>query len=215
MIKRKDGTLLLVENNLSLVVDKNNNPLYIQNVFRDISERKEIEERLTHIATHDRLTNLPNRYLFYDHLDLALKRAKRQGHKLAVLNIDLNEFKHVNDQFGHAIGDKLLKIVGGRIQDCVRENDILARMGGDEFTVILDSMGNKHTSVDPIVSRITQKLSKQVIIQGNLINISASIGISCYPYDGERGEELVQSADQAMYIAKRDGIARYPVQAAC
>jgi diguanylate cyclase (GGDEF)-like protein/PAS domain S-box-containing protein len=197
--------------------------LLVSGVVADISERKRVEaeamEKLTQAALHDSLTGLANRASFLEHLDLGLKRAARRKTEVAVLFIDLDNFKMVNDSFGHAAGDELLKAVGTRLQAAVRGMDVVARQGGDEFLILLsdlESLAFRDLSAaraaEVVASKVRSILREPFVIEGIEIYVSASIGISLYPADGADAETLLKHADVAMYAAKdsgRDGHARY------
>ena len=167
----------------------------------DITERKRAEERLTYIATHDSLTGLPNRSLFYDRLQHAVHNAKRNGLGIAVAFLDLDGFKSVNDTYGHEKGDFLLQDVASRLNSCVRESDSVARLGGDEFTFIFEKVHDPGDAIT-IAEKIIDSLTKPFKIDGDFIYITASIGISLYPEDGDDTAELIKKADTAMYAAK-------------
>lgn len=173
-------------------------------IFRDLSERMKYEEKIRFHAYHDNLTGLPNRMLFYEKINQCLAIAKRYRHIMAVMYIDLDGFKQVNDNLGHDKGDLLLKAVAVRLKESVRESDIVARMGGDEFTLILPEV-TKSKDVEAVAAKIKDQLSQTFDLSGYSINISSSIGVSFYPYDGEDAETLVKKADQAMYQAKAAG----------
>lgn len=177
-------------------------------VFTDVTARKKAELRLKHIATHDILTDLPNRLLFLDYLQHGLALAKRQKYQLALLFLDLNDFKSVNDTYGHDIGDQLLKVVAGRLNACVRESDRVARLSGDEFMVLLENIPGKK-SVVILANKILDESSKPFELDGHMITVTTSIGISIYPNDGSEPEILLKKADEAMYVAKRQGKNRY------
>jgi diguanylate cyclase (GGDEF)-like protein/PAS domain S-box-containing protein len=178
--------------------------------FRDITQRKIDEERLNYLASFDSLTGLPNRTLFYDRLNQVTSRAARTHHAAAVLFLDLDRFKIVNDTFGHNFGDLLLKAVAGRLQHCIREGDTVARLGGDEFVLILDALGAPdHTYL--VAEKILNALSKPFRLQEREIYITASMGIAVYPDDGENYETLVRNADIAMYRAKEEGKNKYQI----
>jgi len=201
---KKDGTIFPVEVRAVLVRDADGNPLYIQSASHNITERKNFEQQLHHLATHDPLTGLPNRSLFFDRLQHALARARRTKRKVAILFIDLDGFKQVNDTYGHAIGDRLLQAITKRLETCFRESDTLARMGGDEFTLILENITGLEQAIT-LSERVLSSLEELFLIQGHEISVSASLGLSLFPEDGEEGELLVNHADNAMYAAKRTG----------
>src|SRR5687768_3055609 len=171
-------------------------------------ERAEQEERIRHQAYHDPLTGLPNRASFTEHLEEAMRRAKRASWPLGVLFLDLDLFKRVNDSLGHDAGDRLLRVVAERIQRAVREADMLFRMGGDEFTVLLEDVRGPEEAA-MVASRMLEAIAEPVQLQHHEISVSASIGIALYPRDDTVGERLLKSADTAMYRAKELGRNRY------
>jgi diguanylate cyclase (GGDEF)-like protein len=175
----------------------------IQIIFRDISGRKQIEERLKRLALYDELTGLPNRSLFYDRVRQLLEMAKRNHYVLALLYIDLDRFKQVNDTLGHEMGDLLLKEVSRRLTSSTRKADTVARVGGDEFVGIC---GKIEASADATVvaRKIIGVLSQPFLLRDNECTIGASIGISLYPEDGEDMETLLNKADAAMYQVKQN-----------
>jgi diguanylate cyclase (GGDEF)-like protein len=159
---------------------------------------------MTRLAHHDPLTELPNRLLFRAHLDQALEREKRRGRKIALLMLDLDRFKLINDTLGHAVGDQLLQVVAQRLKCCVRAEDFVARLGGDEFVVILNEVENAQDAA-LVALKISDELAKPVVLDGKQVVSSASIGISIYPTDGRASENLIKAADAAMYRAKERG----------
>ncbi|MEJ2088591.1 MAG: EAL domain-containing protein, partial [Gammaproteobacteria bacterium] len=171
---------------------------------RDISERKESEELINFQAYHDLLTHLPNRALLKDRLSLAIAHARRNKRKLAVMFLDLDRFKLVNDTLGHSMGDRLLKAVANRLQSCLRRGDTLARFGGDEFTLLLPEVRTKDDVV-VIATKILDRLNAPFVIDGHELFVGASIGISIYPEAGDSEEALIQNADIAMYQVKGRG----------
>ncbi|RJX33503.1 MAG: diguanylate cyclase [Oxalobacter sp.] len=170
-------------------------------VFSDITERKENEERIYYLAHYDVTTGLPNRALFSDRLRQSVLAAKRYQANLALLFIDLDKFKPVNDRFGHDVGDQLLKEVAQRIRDCIRESDTAARIGGDEFVVLLPGT-NTEQNVKAIAHKVLQEIERSFDIENHDISISASIGIAIYPEHGEDVRNILKNADHAMYQAK-------------
>ncbi len=197
--------------------------LLVSGVVADISERKRVEaearEKLAYAALHDSLTGLANRASFLEHLELSLKRAQRTAKGVGVLFIDLDNFKLVNDSFGHGAGDELLKAVGSRLRGAVRGMDVVARQGGDEFLILLSDLA-LHGVEEAFASRATEAVASKVgailsepfLVDGIEIYVSASVGISLYPADGDDAETLLKHADVAMYSVKdsgRDGYARY------
>jgi len=173
----------------------------------DITERQCAEERIGHMARHDALTDLPNRLLLRERLDHELKRVKR-GESLAVLCLDLDHFKSVNDTLGHPIGDELLKLVADRLRGCTREPDTIARLGGDEFAIIMTKM-QKTSDPAMLARRIRESIIKPYQIEGHQIITDISIGISIAPDDGTEPDELLKNADMALYGAKADGRGAY------
>ena len=177
----------------------------VGSISRDISERKQAEMRLEYLAMHDEMTGLPNRQLFHDRLVQALERARRERHGvLAVMLLDLDNFKDVNDTYGHACGDDLLRLVAQRLQTCLRKSDTAARMGGDEFTIIVEEMSGREGCL-LVAQKVLDALSKPMEIEGNVFHITASLGISLYPTDSEDVVTLLRQADIAMYQAKKRG----------
>jgi diguanylate cyclase (GGDEF)-like protein len=173
----------------------------------DITERRRAEERITHLAHYDALTDLPNRVLFHEKLEQALKRVER-GEQLAVLYIDIDEFKSVNDTLGHSIGDELLKGVAGRLRECLRETDLVARLGGDEFAIIQTALV-RYEDTTELVARIYEAIRAPYECGDHLLTTDASIGIALAPQDGTDLDQLLKNADLAMYGAKADGRRTY------
>lgn len=202
--RRRGGKPFWISMSARLVTGPENQPLYIEGVLDDVSERKASELDLQRKATYDVLTNIPNRFLFFDRLNQAVIRAKRFGHKLAILFVDLDLFKAVNDTYGHLAGDILLKEVAERLSERVRESDTLARLGGDEFGVILPQIEMAESAA--IVARdIVDSLKRPFHVLGRDVTIGASVGLSLYPADGSHPDELLTKADAAMYLAKKSG----------
>lgn len=173
-------------------------------VARDITDRKRADELITYQAYHDILTDLPNRVLFKDRLGLAVLQAKRNDASLALMFIDLDRFKLVNDTLGHGIGDKLLQQAAVRLKACLRSGDTLARLGGDEFTAVLPELSDRQDAV-LIAEKFLECLRQPFQLAGQSVHISASIGIAIYPTDGESTDELIRNSDVAMYQMKADG----------
>jgi two-component system, cell cycle response regulator len=167
-------------------------------------ERKRAEERLAYLAQYDHLTGLVNRSLFRDRLVQAMARSKRLQQPMALMLLDLDRFKSVNDTLGHDVGDELLKAVSERLKTCVREVDTVARMGGDEFTIILEGVASDQ-SIVIVAKRITESISSPFELKGHAISIAISIGITVYPQDDQGIDELLKHADSAMYRAKQQG----------
>lgn len=176
----------------------------VQSIFRDIVERKLAKEHLEFLANFDALTGLPNRRLFFDRMGQSLLNAQRHKHPVALLFLDLDRFKDVNDSLGHAAGDLLLKEVAVRLTQALRLSDSAARMGGDEFTVILTKIvGADDASI--VAKRIIERLSRPFLLEQHTVSIGVSIGISICPDDGFDADTLLKKADTAMYRAKRKG----------
>jgi diguanylate cyclase (GGDEF)-like protein/PAS domain S-box-containing protein len=173
-------------------------------VARDITDRKRADELITYQAYHDILTDLPNRVLFKDRLGLAVLQAKRNDASLALMFIDLDRFKLVNDTLGHVIGDKLLQQAAIRLKACLRSGDTLARLGGDEFTAVLPELSDRQDAV-LIAEKFLECLRQPFQLAGQSVHISASIGIAIYPGDGESTDELIRNSDIAMYHMKAEG----------
>ena len=173
-------------------------------VAKDLSERKKAEETIYYQAYHDLLTGLPNRVLYKDHLNLAIAQARRNGEKFAVMCLDLDHFKLVNDTLGHVFGDELLLAVGSRLRACLREGDTLARMGGDEFSLLLPKLVGSDTVIG-IADKVIAALSRPFNIGNRELFSTVSIGVSIFPEDGETGDSLIKHADIALYHAKTCG----------
>jgi diguanylate cyclase (GGDEF)-like protein len=176
-------------------------------------ERKQLlvaSEQIEHLAYHDALTGLPNRNLFLDHLRLALALAAREGRQVAILFLDLDRFKTINDSLGHASGDELLRTIAGRLRACLRQGDTVARLGGDEFTVLLPEVATEDDTVR-VAEKLLDRIRQPLILQSREIVVTSSIGISRFPQDGDLPEELVKKADVAMYQAKQLGRDGYQI----
>jgi diguanylate cyclase (GGDEF)-like protein/PAS domain S-box-containing protein len=200
----KDGSVVCVRDEATLVHNEEGEPLYWLGIQTDVTERKRLEERLEHQALHDPLTDLPNRRLFVDRLGQALRRARRRGRGVAVLFMDLNNFKNINDSFGHETGDDLLVAAAERFKGCLRPEDTLARFGGDEFVVLLEDAEGPDEPVR-VAERIARELGGPFVLGGNELYVGASIGVAM---GGERTEDpgvLLKDADMAMYRAKEEG----------
>jgi diguanylate cyclase (GGDEF)-like protein/PAS domain S-box-containing protein len=197
-LRRKDGAIVAVEISLGPAGEDT------VAVIRDVTERKRMEAELEHRALHDPLTNLANRSLFFDRLHQAIHSARRQGTQLAVVMLDLDGFKAVNDAYGHAAGDQVLKIVATRLGQGMRAEDTAARIGGDEFAWILP-----HVTGRPAVNRMVQKrleaARNPIVVDGETVEVGVSAGAALYPADGRDADTLVRHADSAMYAVKRNG----------
>jgi diguanylate cyclase (GGDEF)-like protein/PAS domain S-box-containing protein len=203
---RKDGVEFPVDIMLSPVEAPQG--LFVLAVIRDITERKQKDAEMSHLSQHDVLTDLPNRLLLKDRLTQAISLARRNHGQLAVLFLDLDGFKHVNDSLGHAIGDKLLRSVAARLSACVRKSDTVSRQGGDEFVILLSEVKN---AADAAISaaKIITELKREHTIGEHRLHITVSIGISAYPNEGEDADMLINNADRAMYHAKQCGRDNY------
>ncbi|MES2877974.1 MAG: sensor domain-containing diguanylate cyclase [Pseudomonadota bacterium] len=173
-------------------------------MFSRITDQKRAEATIWQQANFDALTGLPNRSMFYDRLEHEIQKAKRVGQRLALMFIDLDQFKEVNDTLGHDIGDMLLKQAAQRLSTCIRRIDTVARIGGDEFTVIMGELQDAG-SVERAARKILQALAEPFHLQEDVIHISGSIGITLYPEDATEADSLLKNADQAMYAAKTHG----------
>ena len=201
---RKDGSWIWTEVNAVPHRDRNGRLVGYHGVTRDISERKRTAERIEHMARHDPLTDLPNRALFSDRLDVALSLSKRNRTRLALMFVDLDKFKPVNDTFGHAVGDVLLREAARRMRDCIRASDTVGRIGGDEFVVLLPVVESANDAI-VVAEKLRAALALPFEIDGRRIEISCSIGIAIAPDDGRDEIELAKNADSAMYLAKQQG----------
>lgn len=202
--KRKNGEIFPEWLSISAIKNEDGQVQNYIGIFIDISRQKKAENRLAHLAYHDKLTGLPNRDLFYDRLNTAILQAKRHQAEIAVLFIDLDHFKYINDTFGHTSGDIVLQQVAAQLKMCLRETDTLARMGGDEFTVVLQDF-NSRSDVELTAQRILKSLNTPLLLENQELYISASIGISFFPEDGGNPALLMKHADTAMYSAKNSG----------
>ena len=202
--RRRNGELYPLWQRIAAVVDRDGSALNYVAVFSDISAFKVSQEELEHLAHHDVLTGLPNRLLFRDRLDHAIQRAQRAGRKLAVLFLDLDRFKHVNDSLGHSAGDQLLREVALRLQSVVRRDDTLARLGGDEFTVLMEGLKEGRDAA-VLAEKLLGTLREPFRVHQHELYVSTSIGISVFPQDALTTESLLRNADAAMYRAKDAG----------
>ncbi|MGR8934724.1 MAG: putative bifunctional diguanylate cyclase/phosphodiesterase [Gammaproteobacteria bacterium] len=206
--RKKNGELVWCLQSISPIKDERQRVTHFVSVAQDISERKNYERTIKHLAYYDPLTKLPNRYLFAERLQQALLQTKRYGVAFAVLYLDLDRFKNINDTLGHVVGDKLLVDVGKRLQRILREEDTVARMGGDEFAVLLKNIDSA-TNIAHIANEIIGVISMPYCIDECELFISTSVGISLCPRDSDNGEHLVKQADTALYEAKARGRNKY------
>jgi len=203
---RKDGTEFPIEISLS-TMDVQHSKYFI-GIIRDATERVEYLQHVSRLALYDHLTGLPNRIMFYDRLEQSMLHGKRYKMNFALLFIDLDGFKQINDMEGHGAGDEVLKTIGKLLQSCIRESDTLARIGGDEFVIILPTLSNDDDLIR-VVEKIHAELAGHRFDFGNRhYSVSASIGASRFPQDGDSCDLLVKKADTAMYQAKRAGKGR-------
>ena len=177
-------------------------------IGRDITERKRADERIRHLATHDSLTDLPNRPVFSDALGVAISEARAHGGRFVILFVDLDHFKLINDSLGHEAGDELLRQTAARLRASVRDGDLVARLGGDEF-VLLCRDPAELDDIDALAARVLQAAIRPIVLLGQERRVSASVGVAVYPDDGDNERTLMKSADTAMYTAKQDGRSAY------
>jgi diguanylate cyclase (GGDEF)-like protein/PAS domain S-box-containing protein len=204
ILTRRDGHQIFIENSVAPIDDVHGLVAGSVLVFRDVSAARALSEKITHLAEHDALTGLPNRLLLTDRLAQAIAAAGRKSSLIAVLFLDLDGFKSVNDSLGHSAGDDLLKSVAKRLQGCVRAQDTVSRQGGDEFVVLLQDMQQVEFAA-MMAGRILKELAAPFSIRGHELCITASIGVCVYPTDGMDAETLIMNADAAMYKAKESG----------
>lgn len=202
--RRKSGEIFPAWSTISVIRDIDNHIINYVAVFSDISAIKRSQEQLDFLAHHDPLTALPNRLLFNDRLEHALKRAEREGHQVAVLFLDLDRFKNINDSLGHPVGDILLKETAKRITHLIRQEDTVARLGGDEFIILIEKI-DEAQDVAQLAKKLTEAVGNPFSVKGHELHLTVSVGISLYPGDGQEGATLVRNADAAMYRAKEEG----------
>jgi diguanylate cyclase (GGDEF)-like protein/PAS domain S-box-containing protein len=201
---KKDGTHIYLENSITPLKNKEGKIIGFRSVSRDITERKQFEQKLAEMATHDALTGLPNRVLLGDRLMIGSALARRSGQRLAVLMLDLDRFKAVNDAMGHDVGDELLKAVGQRLSGIMRKSDTVSRIGGDEFVLVLPQI-SQIDDVTTFAQRILGAFQEPYVFGRHRLQVTTSIGIAIYPEDSTNIENLLKSADSAMYLAKEQG----------
>ncbi len=201
--RRKNGEVYPQMLSIAQVLDKNNEIVYYVSMFLDITERHQAEERIRHLAHHDYLTNLPNRVLFLEKAAQALILARRYHRQLGIIFIDLDRFKPINDNYGHDAGDALLCAIAQRLRKAIRKSDTVCRQGGDEFVVLLPEIKDRD-SLAGLAESLLQLIEQPCSFAGHQLQVSASVGIATYPENGNAVDEIIQSADSAMYAAKAD-----------
>ncbi len=206
--KRKDGNIFPEWVTVSVLRDEQNRITHYIAIYIDITERKREEERIQYLANYDVLTGLPNRYLLNDRLEQGLGLAQRHQKRIAVMFIDLDHFKNINDSLGHDVGDALLKLVSQRLRACLRRSDTIARQGGDEFVALLGDLDSED-EVTFVAEKMLDSLRGEFLLEGYRLSVTASIGVSVYPDDGETTVQLLRNADLAMYRAKNSGRSRF------
>lgn len=202
--RRKSGEIFPEWLTVNSVADANGRVTNYVGVFSDISLHKELQLSLQRLAYYDHLTGLPNRSLFRDRLDHAVATARRDGSSFALLFIDLDNFKHINDAFGHQVGDDVLSKIGKRLQDSLRESDTGSRLGGDEFATLLLNCGTE-TALTKVIGNLFSRLNGHVVVEDREVFVTVSIGVARFPMDGEDADALLKVADIAMYRAKESG----------
>jgi len=202
---RQDGAVIWISENAREVRDADGILLYYEGTVEDVTERKSWEHRLEHLATHDGLTGLPNRVLFRDRLEQALRLAEREGTRLAVVFVDLDNFKAVNDTLGHAAGDRLIRSVAERLRESMRDSDTVARLGGDEFVVLMPALRASGDAFAATLERVLQGLRAHIKTEGRQFGVTCSMGVAVFPDDARDADALLVRADEAMYRAKQAG----------
>jgi len=201
---RRDGHEIFIEDSVAPIHDREGQVTGAVIVFRDVTAARTLEEKLTHSAEHDFLTGLPNRMLLHDRVSQAIALARRNTGRAAVLFLDLDGFKRINDSLGHQIGDKLLQSVAMRLLACVRAPDTVSRLGGDEFVVLIQEI-QRPEDAGATAGRLLEAVADVHSIDQHEIHLTASIGVSVYPSDAQDAETLIKNADAAMYRAKKNG----------
>ncbi|ARJ68222.1 hypothetical protein WV31_17275 [Magnetospirillum sp. ME-1] len=202
--RRKNGEAFLVWQTVSAIQDSDGKPLHYVAMFSDVTELRRDDQRIRHIAFHDALTDLPNRTLLRDRLEHALATAVRARSPVALMFLDLDGFKAVNDTLGHEIGDFVLKEVAVRMVDSVRTTDTVSRLGGDEFVVLLENPNGRDEIIE-IANRIIAAINRPMVFGDKVARVGTSIGIGLFPDDADDAETLLTNADAAMYVAKKSG----------
>ncbi|WP_017727912.1 sensor domain-containing protein [Halalkalibacterium ligniniphilum] len=203
-IQKKNGNYIDVEAKMNPILDESGDVNILVLVIRDITERKKTERTIYNLAYHDTLTELPNRRLFMDRLRKEVQQAKHLQLQLGIMFIDVDKFKYINDSYGHETGDLTLIEVASRIRKCLRSSDVVARIGGDEFTILLSNISSTK-EVEIVAQRIIESFREPIELEGKLLNLSCSIGISLFPSNGMGVDELLKRADIALYAVKEQG----------
>lgn len=208
-LRMKDGSWKWILARGKAQFDKNGKPLRFIGFNTDITEQKEYQKKLDHVAKHDLLTQLPNRLLLLELLTHAMQNAKKYKKELALFYVDLDEFEKINDTYGHNVGDQVLSVISSRMKKLVRQSDIVSRIGGDEFIIVITNL-NEKIEVIPLLQKFLQNIGNEIVYKNFKLHVSASIGVSLYPQDFDIGNEiLIRQADQAMYEAKTSGKNQY------
>ena len=203
-VYRRDGTCIWISENAHIVRGPQDEFLYYEGTVQDVSERRHYQEQLERQANHDLLTGLPNRVLLGDRIAQGIARATRLGYYLALVFIDLDNFKFINDSLGHAAGDELLKEVAARLTGCLRSGDTVARLGGDEFVLLINDH-YQSSSVISLLERVLKDIGRPILLSGREFQVGASLGVAMFPSDGDDAQLLLKHADVAMYAAKDRG----------
>ena len=201
---RRDGSRIWISENAHVVLSPQGEFLCYEGTVQDITERRRYQEQLERQANHDQLTGLPNRVLLGDRIAQGIAQASRQGYFLALVFIDLDNFKYINDSLGHAAGDELLKVIATRLTGCLRSADTVARLGGDEFVLVINDH-YRSSSVISLLERVLKDIGRPVVLGGREFHVGASLGVAMYPSDGDDAQILLKHADVAMYAAKNRG----------
>lgn len=204
ILVRRDGSDLAIEDSAAPIYDAAGKLAGAVIVFHDARQSGSVTQKMSYLAQHDYLTGLPNRVLMQERLTQAIGMAKRHQKHIAVLFLDLDDFKQINDSYGHAVGDQLLQSVAEQILTCVRSTDTVSRQGGDEFIILLSEVEAREDAAH-IANKLLAELSTPRTIGGHVINITPSIGISIYPENGDDADSLLLHADMAMYSSKKSG----------
>jgi len=204
-IYRRDGEVIWISENAREVRNADGMVQFYEGTVEDVTARKSYESQLTYQATHDALTGLPNRTLFADRLHQATLFSGREGTRVAVVFVDLDNFKYINDSLGHEAGDTMIRAMAARLASCVRESDTVARLGGDEFVLMLQGVQPGDAMISLAMSRVLEEVSRPLNLRGRDLTVTCSIGVAIYPDDGADTDTLLKHADAAMYQAKQSG----------